>query len=89
MDEKSAGQDEPKEESNLGGEDYVGGTEFSAIFTAYYPGPGIEGGDTDCREKKLNPSKRHVLHLWLELMKNLIIQKSSYQNTHYLNMVMK
>ncbi len=53
MDEKSAGQDEPKEESNLGGEDYVGGTEFSAIFTAYYPGPGIEGGDTDCREKSL------------------------------------
>ncbi|HID9578226.1 TPA: XkdQ/YqbQ family protein [Clostridioides difficile] len=58
MDEKSAGQDEPKEESNLGGEDYAGGTEFSAIFTAYYPGPGIEGGDTDCREKKLNPSKK-------------------------------
>ncbi|WP_227839615.1 NlpC/P60 family protein [Clostridioides sp. ZZV15-6597] len=58
MDEKSAGQDEPKEESNLGGEGYVGGTEFATIFTAYYPGPGIEGGDTDCREKKLNPSKK-------------------------------
>ncbi|WP_227866769.1 NlpC/P60 family protein [Clostridioides sp. ES-S-0190-01] len=57
MDEKSAGQDEPKEESNLGGEGYTGGTEFTAEFTAYCPRK-EEGGDTDCREKKLDPSKK-------------------------------
>ncbi|UWD47872.1 NlpC/P60 family protein [Clostridioides difficile] len=57
MDEKSAGQDEPKEESNLGGEGYTGGTEFTAEFTAYCPRK-EEGGDTDCRDKKLDPSKK-------------------------------
>uniref|UniRef100_UPI00355C9ED1 Hub-Hydrolase (CD1368) n=1 Tax=Clostridioides difficile TaxID=1496 RepID=UPI00355C9ED1 len=57
MDEKSAGQDEPKEESNLGGEDYAGGKEFTAEFTAYCPRK-EEGGDTDCRKKKLDPSKK-------------------------------
>lgn len=57
MDEKSAGQDEPKEESNLGGENYTGGTEFSAVFTGYCPTK-EEGGDTDCRKKKLDPSKK-------------------------------
>ncbi|WP_418658135.1 XkdQ/YqbQ family protein [Clostridioides difficile] len=57
MDEKSAGQDEPKEESNLGGEGYAGGKEFTAEFTAYCPRK-EEGGDTDCRKKKLDPSKK-------------------------------
>ncbi|MCC0649180.1 C40 family peptidase [Clostridioides sp. ZZV15-6598] len=57
MDEKSAGQDEPKEESNLGREGYTGGTEFTAEFTAYCPRK-EEGGDIDCREKKLDPSKK-------------------------------
>ncbi|CZR95916.1 putative endopeptidase p60 precursor [Clostridioides difficile] len=53
MDEKSAGQDEQKED----GSEYTGGTEYPAEFTAYCPRKS-EGGDTDCRKKKLDPSKK-------------------------------
>ncbi len=75
MDEKSAGQDEPKEESNLGGEGYAGGKEFTAEFTAYCPRK-EEGGDTDCRKKNLTHLKKLALLLWLVNMSKLIIQKS-------------
>lgn len=54
MDEKSAGQDEQKED---GSSEYTGETEFPAEFTAYCPRKS-EGGDTDCRKKKLDPSKK-------------------------------
>lgn len=53
IDEKSAGQDEQKED----GSEYTGGTEYSAEFTAYCPRKS-EGGDKDCRGKKLDPSKK-------------------------------
>lgn len=34
------------------------GRKVPALFTAYWPGPGIEGGDTDCTGKKLVPKEQ-------------------------------
>ncbi|HBY2627509.1 TPA: C40 family peptidase, partial [Clostridioides difficile] len=34
------------------------GRKVPALFTAYYPGPGIEGGDKDCTGKKLVPKNQ-------------------------------
>ncbi|HBF4545045.1 TPA: C40 family peptidase, partial [Clostridioides difficile] len=34
------------------------GRKVPALFTAYWPGPGIEGGDTDCTGKKLVPKNQ-------------------------------
>lgn len=75
MDEKSAGQDEPKEESNLGGEGYAGGKSLqqNLQFTV------LEKKKVEIQiveRKNLTHLKKLALLLWLVNMSKLIIQKS-------------
>lgn len=44
--------------SSGGGTTIYSGKEVSALYTAYYPGPGIEGGYYDMRGVRLDPSKQ-------------------------------
>lgn len=64
MNEVEAGEDEEKQETTYNdnnyndGEKILNGKKVKAIFTAYWPGPGIEGGIYQSMGGKLDPSKR-------------------------------
>ena len=64
MNEVEAGEDEEKQETPYNdnnyndGEKVLNGKKVKAIFTAYWPGPGIEGGIYQSMGGKLDPSKR-------------------------------
>ncbi|WP_237672990.1 DUF1659 domain-containing protein, partial [Clostridioides difficile] len=50
-----------------------------ALFTAYYPGPGIEGGDKDCTGKKLVPKNQTCAASDIILDDSIIANKESRQ----------
>lgn len=69
MNEVEAGEDEEKQETTYNdnnyndGEKILNGKKVKAIFTAYWPGPGIEGGIYQSMGGKLDLANVHALHL--------------------------